>query len=194
MRSAKKRTGAIRKTRRKPEPDFRLPEAVSTSSDSPLQRLYADPNFQLTWDNDVSYHLAMNVIRLRRLREESQAKVATAMGTSQAKVARIEGGDENVTLRTVKRLAAALKGRIRFAIEPEECNFPKMPDWWDCLRYGFTSHRTFALRELRLRENDARSEGNLLGIWTTPIERVARPPVELAASDSRWQIPASVDA
>src|SRR5437868_14297998 len=82
---------------------------ASSNSTSPLTKLYASDAFRLAWDNEISFHVAENATHLRRFRKKSQAFVARSMGTSQSKVARIEGGDENITIRTLKRLANALK-------------------------------------------------------------------------------------
>lgn len=67
------------------------------------------------------------------------------MGTSQSAVARIEGEDENITLRTLKRLARALSGRIRFAIEPAEANLPRWPEWWDMMAAGISASTRYVL-------------------------------------------------
>src|SRR5262249_59207698 len=89
-----------------------------------------DTTIMLWGNNDFAFHVAKHTTRLRNYRGQSKASVASAMGTSQSAVARIEGGDENITLRTLKRLAEALDGRIRFAIEPQELSFPRWPEWW----------------------------------------------------------------
>jgi hypothetical protein len=104
---------------------------------SPETELYLTAAFQLAWDNNAAHHLAENVLHLRRYRDWTQAKVAGLMKTSQGKIARIEGGDENVTLSTVTRIADALEGRLRFWIEPAECKFLSLPNWWDCLNNGW---------------------------------------------------------
>ena len=103
----------------------------SSNSRSPLADVYESPEFRLEWDNEISFHVAQNAFHLRRRRRQSQTVVAHAMGTSQSAVARIEGGDENITLRTLKRLVVALDGRLRFAIEPKEAGLPRWPAWWE---------------------------------------------------------------
>jgi DNA-binding Xre family transcriptional regulator len=110
----------------------------SPRSNSRIASLY-DSAFLLSWDNDISFHVAQNAIRLRKFRGQSQDAVAKAMGTSQSAVARIEGEDENITLRTLKRLAEALSGRIRFAIEPSDVNLPRWPDWWHMMTVGINA-------------------------------------------------------
>jgi hypothetical protein len=113
---------------------------VSRRSNSRLTELYRAASFRRAWDRDIWRIVATNAIHLRNYRQVSQLGVAKAMKTSQSAVARIEGGDENVTLGTVRRLAEALKGRIRFAIEPEELSFPGWPgNWWDFVGSSLTT-------------------------------------------------------
>jgi DNA-binding XRE family transcriptional regulator len=103
---------------------------VSQSSSSPLDAIYRSDGFRLAWDNNIAFHVAHHAINLRKFRDESQTDVAEKMGTSQPAVARIEAGDHNITMETVKRLADALRGRIRFALEPREMPLPRWPEWW----------------------------------------------------------------
>src|SRR5262245_36112285 len=72
----------------------------SRSSHSPLTERFDSDPFRLEWDNDVAFHVAKNVLLLRKYREESQTRVADAAHTSQPKVARIEAGADNITLKT----------------------------------------------------------------------------------------------
>lgn len=82
----------------------------------------------------------------------SQAAVARAMGTSQPKVARIEGGDENITLRTLKRLAGALRGRIQLSLGPAEKFFPRLPRWWEITDSPLISDEEWEYRGTVIRE------------------------------------------
>jgi len=68
---------------------------------------------------------------LRRFRGMSQSAVATAMGTSQSAVARIEGAQENITLDTLQRLIVTLKGRFYVSINPQECPVQQKRPWWE---------------------------------------------------------------
>ena len=111
-----------------------VPEAVASSgSNFRLNELYNSADFRLAWANEISFRVAQNVIHLRRYRRLSQGAVAETMGTSQSAVARIEGGDENITLRTLRRLVVALRGRLRVTIEPEEAELPSWPPWWETI-------------------------------------------------------------
>jgi transcriptional regulator with XRE-family HTH domain len=77
------------------------------------------------------FHVAHNVVRLRKFRKLTQHQLASSVGTSQASIARLEGGQANITLRTLQRLVGALDGRLRLWIEPAEANLPQLPDWWE---------------------------------------------------------------
>jgi transcriptional regulator with XRE-family HTH domain len=115
-----------------PYPESELSNiATGQITNSPLAELYNSPAFLVQWDNDLPFHLAQNLVRLRRLRELSQAELAERMGTSQAKIARIEGGEENVTLRTVHKIAEALGGRLTLTLQPAEMRLPRLPNWWE---------------------------------------------------------------
>jgi len=129
--SAKRRTKKIQETRIKREEPLstsELPELVSRPSNSRLTELFKDYKFRLEWDNDVAYHIATNVISLRKFRGLSQTAVAKKMGTSQAAIARIESAEENITVSTFRRLIDALNGRLWIAIHPAE-SVPGSGDW-----------------------------------------------------------------
>jgi len=107
---------------------------------SRIGELFRDPDFRLEWDNDFGFHIARNLQELRRYRGLTQAEVAKRAETSQPKVARAESGDSNLTVSTLSRYISALRGRLRFSIEPEELELPQFPVWWDCLDL-FPTHR-----------------------------------------------------
>jgi transcriptional regulator with XRE-family HTH domain len=109
---------------------------ISRTFPSKLVEFLGSPEAELEIDNDVAYQVAMNALHLRRYRGKSQSEVAKAMGSSQPAVARIEGGDENITLQTLKRLINALEGRLRLSIEPKEAGLPHWGNWWDSIVDG----------------------------------------------------------
>ena len=103
--------------------------------------LARQPEVRLALDNDALFQVAENLIYLRRLRKLTQAVLAKKMGTSQAKVARIEGGRENVTLRTLEKAVVALEGRLSLSIAPAELELPKAPSWWSEADEAHSSYR-----------------------------------------------------
>jgi transcriptional regulator with XRE-family HTH domain len=110
-----------------PEPEVvELPRSRSRANE-----FFESPAFRLQWDNDVKHHLARHLLHLRRYREWSQADVAKRMGTSQSAIARIEAGQENITLATLERLINALQGRFQVSIQPAELNSGRFTPWWE---------------------------------------------------------------
>jgi transcriptional regulator with XRE-family HTH domain len=136
MLSARKRTKKTRTTPSKPDPSLTAyghAEVVSRHSSSRLTDLYRTEQFQTEWANNVPFHIARNLLHLRRYRGMSQQAVATAMGTSQSAVARIESAQENITLETLERHIGALDGQFYVSIRP--CEFGYRPErvWWESL-------------------------------------------------------------
>ena len=100
-------------------------------SSSPLAEVYQTEDFRKQWNNSISFHVARNLLHLRRYRGMSQLAVGKLMGTSQSAIARIESAQENITLDTLERLTAALKGSFFVSIQPEEFVTKIAPSWWD---------------------------------------------------------------
>lgn len=92
--------------------------------------LARQPEVRLALDNDALFRVAENLIHLRKHRGLTQQALAERMGTSQAKVARIEGGRENITLKTLERIVGALEGRLGLSITPAEFLLPRLANWW----------------------------------------------------------------
>lgn len=147
------------------------PGVVSLNSGSPLEQLYQSTDFRLSWDNDIAFHVSEHAVNLRKFRHKSQADVAEAMGTSQSAVALIEAGEHNITMAKLKRLAAALDGRIRFALEPKEMPCPAWPTWWQMHEAGLTG-------DWHLRGARVASDGMywyLLGAWSAVVQPSVKP-------------------
>lgn len=72
----------------------------------------------------------------------SQASVAQAVGTSQSAIARVESAQENITLDTLQRIVAALKGRFHVATPPQEIAPKPARAWWDSTRVPVTGSWT----------------------------------------------------
>jgi transcriptional regulator with XRE-family HTH domain len=92
-----------------------------------------DDEFQDAWDNEAKFQVSRHLLHLRRYRRESQKSLAKKVGTSQSAIARIEGGDENITLDTLQRLICALRGRLQVSIPPAEISVSKRSLWWETL-------------------------------------------------------------
>lgn len=167
MQHVRRGTNETLRTLSGQEPDLVVsvsPEVlVSLPSSSPIQELYRSPDVRLAWDNEIAFQVAQHAVSLRKYRNKSQAEIAEAMGTSQSAVALIESGEHNITMSKLKRLVAALDGRIQFAIEPKELSVPRWPAWWHLIDAGLQG-------DWRLRGATERSDGtqrHLLAGWST---------------------------
>jgi transcriptional regulator with XRE-family HTH domain len=55
---------------------------------------------------------------LRIQRGLTQEEVAQRAGTTQSVIARIESGEQNISIKTLSKLANALKANIRIDLQP----------------------------------------------------------------------------
>lgn len=80
----------------------------------------ADPAFRAAYDAlEDEFSLASALIRARGGADMTQEQVATAMGTTQAVVARLESGRTLPSTRTLARFAKATNTRLRISFEPD---------------------------------------------------------------------------
>lgn len=79
-----------------------------------------DPEYNAAYDAlEEEFALASAMIEARANADMTQEQVATAMGTTQAVVARLESGRSMPSTRTLKRFAKATHTRLRVIFEPE---------------------------------------------------------------------------
>jgi ribosome-binding protein aMBF1 (putative translation factor) len=85
-----------------------------------------DPAFRKAYDAlDEEFALASAMIRARAEARMTQEQVARAMGTTQAVVARLEGGQVKPSTRTLERFAKATHSRLRISFEREKTSPPR---------------------------------------------------------------------
>ncbi len=86
-----------------------------------------DPGYVEAYDAlEDEFALADALIRARAQAQMTQEQVAQAMGTTQAVIARLEGGQTMPSTRTLKRFAKATGTRLRIQFErPDDA--PPMP-------------------------------------------------------------------
>jgi transcriptional regulator with XRE-family HTH domain len=78
-----------------------------------------DPEFRAAYDAlEDEFALASALIEARGRAGMTQAEVAQAMGTTQAVIARLEGGRSRPSTRTLERFAAATGSKLRIRFEP----------------------------------------------------------------------------
>jgi ribosome-binding protein aMBF1 (putative translation factor) len=84
-----------------------------------------DPEFVAAYDAlEDEFAVASALIKARGDAAMTQEQVAQAMGTTQAVVARLEGGKTMPSTRTLKRFAKATHTRLRISFEPEKASQP----------------------------------------------------------------------
>lgn len=82
---------------------------------------FKDPEFVAEYDAlEEEFALAAALIKARGAADMTQEQVATAMGTTQAVVARLESGRNMPSTRTLQRFAKATGMRLRISFEPEK--------------------------------------------------------------------------
>lgn len=78
-----------------------------------------DPAFVAAYDAlEEEFALASALIDARANAKMTQEQVAAAMGTTQAAIARLEGGKIPPSTRTLERFAKATNTRLRIRFEP----------------------------------------------------------------------------
>jgi DNA-binding XRE family transcriptional regulator len=78
-----------------------------------------NPAFMAEYDAlEEEFALASALIEARANAKMTQEQVAAAMGTTQAAIARLEGGKIPPSTRTLKRFAEATNTRLRIHFEP----------------------------------------------------------------------------
>ncbi len=77
-----------------------------------------DPEYAAAYDSlEGEFALASSLIQARSEADMTQEQVARAMGTTQAVVARLEGGKVLPSTRTLQRFAKATRSRLRITFE-----------------------------------------------------------------------------
>jgi transcriptional regulator with XRE-family HTH domain len=67
----------------------------------------------------LELELAAMIRKLRLNRGISQAELARRIGTQQSAIARLEGGDDNITLSRLQRVAALLGAEVSIRLKPQ---------------------------------------------------------------------------
>jgi DNA-binding XRE family transcriptional regulator len=79
-----------------------------------------DPQYDAAYASlEGEFALASSLIKARSEADMTQEQVARAMGTTQAVVARLEGGKTLPSTRTLERFAKATRTRLRITFEPQ---------------------------------------------------------------------------
>ncbi len=85
-----------------------------------------DPEYAAEYETlDDEFAVAAALIEARANAAMTQEQVAQAMGTTQAVVARLEGGKTMPSTRTLERFAKATHTRLRISFEPGKPGRPE---------------------------------------------------------------------
>lgn len=89
---------------------------MTTSSADVLAEQLQDPEFRAEWERtEAARQLAHRIIAYRVERNLTQRDLARLLATTQSAVARLESGEHEPTLRTIRKIAVRLG--IAFRIE-----------------------------------------------------------------------------
>ena len=84
-----------------------------------FQQWKKEPEYLAAYDSlEKEFAFASALIKARSEADMTQEEVATAMGTTQAVVARLESGKVLPSTRTLERFAKATRTRLRISFEP----------------------------------------------------------------------------
>ncbi len=87
------------------------------------RRWTRDAAYKAAYDAlEGEFNLAAALIEARSKAELTQEQVAALMQTSQAYVAKMEGGRVNPSVKTLRRFAAATGTRLKISFEPMRKN------------------------------------------------------------------------
>lgn len=78
-----------------------------------------DPEFRIEWEAQTPERQIMRAIAEgREIRELTQQQLSAATGIPQADISRLENGNGNPSLRTLKRLAAGMGMALKVEFVP----------------------------------------------------------------------------
>lgn len=81
----------------------------ATNFEEHLSQELKDPEFRRMFDEfGQQLEISYQILQLRKKKKMSQAQLAKKINTTQGNVARIESGNQNLTVEMLNRVAAAL--------------------------------------------------------------------------------------
>ena len=100
-----------------------------TSYDEMMERFLADPETREYWERTkFARAVANQVVRYRSENRLSQSALARELGVSQPLVARLESGEHEPTVSTLRKLSHALGIRFSIDIHPVGADIDDFPD------------------------------------------------------------------
>ena len=84
-----------------------------------LQEKLQDPEFKREWDEmEPEFQLIKAVLKGREDQQLSQRQLSEKTGITQADISKIESGEANPTLETLKKLASGLGMNLNISFTP----------------------------------------------------------------------------
>lgn len=83
----------------------------------PLDEVFAGAETDPRWKEayakaDIEVRLALQIAKARARAKLTQGQLARAVGTTQSVISRIEAGNQNLTVRTLAKIAAVLHAAL----------------------------------------------------------------------------------
>ena len=90
-----------------------------TDFDEFLEEQLKDPEFRAEWDAlEPEFAIVQAMIDAREEAGMTQQKLSEMTGIAQSDISKLESGNGNPTLRTLQRLAACMRRRLRIEFLP----------------------------------------------------------------------------
>ena len=90
------------------------------SASEVLEEQLQDAEFRLEWERtEAARALAHRIIAYRAERDMTQQQLAVILGMPQSAIARLESGEHEPTLKTIRRLATKLNIEFHIEITPD---------------------------------------------------------------------------
>lgn len=90
-------------------PRKKLNKEIFIDFDEVLKKDLKDPVFKKYYDeHGKQLEIAYQILQLRKKKKISQAQLAKKIGTKQSNIARIESGQQNLSVETLDKIAGAL--------------------------------------------------------------------------------------
>lgn len=84
-----------------------------------LNEQLKNPEFKKEWDNlEVEFQIIKAIMDGRNEEHMTQKQLSSLTGISQGDISKIENGNANPSIHTLKRIANALDKEIRLTFEP----------------------------------------------------------------------------
>lgn len=90
---------------------------ASVPLDGVFARSEKDPRWAAAYAKaDIEVRLALQIAKARARAKMTQGQLARAVGTTQSVISRIEAGNQNLTVKTLARIAAVLHTYLVIAL------------------------------------------------------------------------------